>query len=47
MMFKVVGADGREATEEMETLYAASEMIGMSPESVQRARQRYFSDKSG
>ena len=47
MMFKVVGADGREATEEMETLYAAAEMIGMSPESVQRARQRYFSDKSG
>jgi uncharacterized tellurite resistance protein B-like protein len=47
MMFKVVGADGREATEEMETLYAAAEMIGMSPESVQRARQRYFSDKPG
>jgi len=47
MMFKVVGADGREATEEMETLYAAAEMIGLTPESVQKARNRYFADRSG
>jgi uncharacterized tellurite resistance protein B-like protein len=45
MMYKVVGADGMEAPEEMQTLTAAAEMMGMSPESLQKARQRYFAEK--
>ncbi len=47
MMFKVIAADGRQAAEEMDTLAAAADMIGISPASVQRARDRYFDDKSG
>ncbi len=47
MMFKVVAADGRQAAEEMDTLAAAADMIGISPASVQRARDRYFAEKSG
>ncbi len=47
MMFKVVGADGRQGEEEMEALTAAAKMIGLSPASVQKARDRYFADKSG
>ena len=45
MMFKVVAADGREATEEMETLTIAAEVIGVSPESLQKARQRFFAER--
>ncbi len=45
MMFKVVAADGREATEEMDTLTAAAEVIGIAPESLQKARQRFFAEK--
>ncbi len=45
MMYKVVAADGREATEEMETLTAAAGVIGISPESLQKARQRFFAEK--
>ncbi len=45
MMFKVIAADGREATEEMETLTAAAGVIGISPESLQKARQRFFAEK--
>ena len=47
MMFKVVGADDRQDAEEMDALAAAAEMIGISSESVQRARDRYFANKSG
>ncbi len=47
MMFKVVGADSRQDAEEMDALAAAAEMIGISSESVQRARDRYFANKSG
>lgn len=47
MMFKVVGADGRQGEEEIEALSAAAEIIGISPASVQKARDRYFADKSG
>ncbi len=47
MMFKVVGADGRQDAEEMDALAAAAEMIGISSESVQKARDRYFAGKSG
>ena len=47
MMFKVVGADGRQGEEEMEALTAAAEIIGISTASVQKARDRYFADKSG
>ncbi len=47
MMFKVIAADGRQAAEEMDTLAAAADMIGISPASVQRARDRYFDDQSG
>lgn len=45
MMYKVVGADGMETPEEMETLAAAAEMMGMLPESLRKARQRYFAEK--
>jgi hypothetical protein len=31
----------------MEALTAAAEIIGISPASVQKARDRYFADKSG
>jgi len=47
MMFKVVGADGRQGEEEIDALTAAAEIIGISPESVQSARNRYFADMSG
>jgi len=47
MMFKVVGADSRQDAEEMDALAAAADMIGISSESVQRARDRYFANKSG
>ena len=47
MMFKVVGADGRQGEEEIEALTTAAELIGMLPEAVQSARDRYFADKSG
>jgi uncharacterized tellurite resistance protein B-like protein len=45
MMYKVVAADGREATEEMDTLNTAAKVIGISPESLQKARQRFFAEK--
>ena len=46
MMYKVVAADGREATEEMESLAAAAELIGIPPGSLQAARARFFAEKS-
>ncbi len=46
MMYKVVAADGREGTEEMDTLAAAAELIGIPPGSLQTARARFFAEKS-
>ena len=46
MMYKVVAADGREAAEEMESLAAAAELIGIPPGSLQTARARFFAEKS-
>ncbi len=46
MMYKVIAADGREVVEEMQTLAAAAELIGISPGSQQTARARFFAEKS-
>jgi len=46
MMYKVVAADGREGAEEMDTLAAAAELIGILPGSLQTARARFFAEKS-
>ena len=46
MMYKVVAADGREGVEEMDTLAAAAELIGIPPGSLQAARARFFAEKS-
>ena len=46
MMYKVVAADGREGAEEMDTLAAAAELIGVPPGSLQTARARFFAEKS-
>jgi len=45
MMLKVVAADGRKDAEEMEAFSAAAEILGVSPESMHRAFDRYFEDK--
>lgn len=45
MMYKVVAADGREGAEEIDTLNAAAELIGITPESLQKARARFFSGR--
>ena len=45
MMYKVVAADGREGAEEIDTLNAAAEIIGISPESLQKARARFFAER--
>jgi len=42
MMLKVVAADGRKDTEEMEKLRDAAEIIGIPPEALHRAYDRYF-----
>ena len=46
MMYKVVAADGREGEEEIDTLTTAAEIVGISPESLQKARARFFAEKS-
>ena len=46
MMYKVIAADGREDVEEMHTLAAAAELIGIPAESQQTARARFFAEKS-
>jgi uncharacterized tellurite resistance protein B-like protein len=46
MMYKVIAADGREDVEEMYTLAAAAELIGIPAESQQTARARFFAEKS-
>ncbi len=45
MMFKVVAADGMEAAEEMRAVASAADLIGVSPELLQKARQRFFAEK--
>ncbi len=47
MLLKVVAADGRKDAEEMDTLSDAAEIIGISPESMHKAYDRYFDDKTG
>jgi len=46
MMLKVVAADGRKDAEEMEAFGAAAEILGIDPESMHKAFDRYFEDKS-
>ncbi len=46
MIYNVVAADGREGVEEMDTLAAAAELIGIPPGSLQAARARFFAEKS-
>lgn len=45
MMFKVIDADRREAPEEMQALANAAEIIGITNEQLQKARQRFFADR--
>jgi uncharacterized tellurite resistance protein B-like protein len=45
MMYKVVAADGRQGEEEIDTLTAAAELIGITPESLQKARARFFAER--
>ena len=46
MLLKVVAADGRQDAEEMDTLSQAAEIIDISAESMHRAFDRYFDDKT-
>ena len=45
MMFQVVAAYGREDAGEMGALAAAAEIIGISPDLLQKARQRFFAKR--
>ena len=45
MMLKVVAADGRKDAEEMEAFSEAAEILGVSPESMHKAFDRYFEDR--
>lgn len=45
MMYKVVAADGREGEEELDTLKAAATIIDITPESLQKARARFFAER--
>jgi len=47
MMLKVIAADGRRDAEEMDSLSEAADILEVSPESMHRAFDRYFEDKSG
>ncbi len=46
MLLKVVAADGRQDAEEMDTLSQAAEIIDISADSMHRAFDRYFDDKT-
>jgi uncharacterized tellurite resistance protein B-like protein len=46
MLLKVVAADGRQDAEEMDTLSQAAEIIDISSESMHRAFDRYFDEKT-
>ena len=45
MMYEVVAADSREDEKELNALAAAAEKIGISPDLLETARQRFTSDK--
>ena len=45
MMFEVVAADSREDANEMDALAAAAEIIGISPDLLKTARQRFFAER--
>ena len=45
MMFKVIDADRQETPEEMQALARAAEIIGITNEQLQKARQRFFADR--
>ena len=45
MMFKVIDADRQETSEEMQALARAAEIIGITHEQLQKARQRFFADR--
>lgn len=47
MMLKVIAADGRRDAEEMDSLSEAAGVLEISPESMHRAFDRYFEDKTG
>jgi uncharacterized tellurite resistance protein B-like protein len=44
MMLKVVAADGRRDTEEMAKVRTAAELIGIQPDRLHRAYDRYFEE---
>ena len=46
MLLKVVAADGRQDAEEMDMLSQAAEIIDISSESMHRAFDRYFEEKT-
>ena len=45
MMVEVVAADSREDDREMGALAAAAEIIGISPDLLKEARQRFFAER--
>ena len=45
MMFEVVAADSKEEANEMDALAAAAEKIGISPDLLNTARQRFFAER--
>jgi uncharacterized tellurite resistance protein B-like protein len=45
MMFKVVAADGMEDAEEIRAVDSAAELLDISSESLQKARQRFFTER--
>ncbi len=45
MMFKVVAADGMEDAEEIRAVDSAAELLDISSDSLQKARQRFFAER--
>ena len=45
MMFKVVAADGMEDAEEIRAVESAAELLDISSDSLQKARQRFFAER--
>ncbi len=45
MMFKVIAADSREDAKETDALAAAAEKIGISPDLLEAARQRFSAER--
>jgi uncharacterized tellurite resistance protein B-like protein len=45
MMLEVVAADSREDAKETDALAAAAEKIGISPDVLEAARQRFFAER--